>query len=216
MKKALVYCLVLLLSPAFLWAQISNNTSLVGTVLDSTGSAVSGAKVTAVEQSTKLQYSATTNESGYYAITFIQGGAYDITVEQPGFGKVTTTGVPVTVNMSVRTDFNLKIGATTDTVTVLSASTPPLSTDDASLGETFAPKQVEDLPVQGHNALEIAALASNVIIGSEDQLFRQPSWRGLHRGGPARDPERAHPRWCLDHEQLGQRGTGPPQHGHDL
>ena len=77
MKKALVYCLVLLLSPVFLRAQIANNTSLVGTVLDSTGSAVNGAKVTAVEQATKLQYTATTNDAGYYAITFIQGGNYD-------------------------------------------------------------------------------------------------------------------------------------------
>ena len=174
MKKALVYCLVLLLSPVFLRAQIANNTSLVGTVLDSTGSAVSGAKVTAVEQATKLQYTATTNESGYYAITFIQGGNYDITVEQTGFSKVTTTGIPVTVNQSVRTDFNLKIGSATDTVTVLSASTPPLSTDDASLGETFPPKQVEDLPVQGHNALEIAALSSNVIIGSKTNYSGNP------------------------------------------
>ena len=90
MKKALVCCFVLVLSPMFLRAQIANNTSLVGTVLDSTGSVVSGAKVTAVEQSTKLQYTATTNETGYYAITFIQGGTYDITVEQTGFGKVTT------------------------------------------------------------------------------------------------------------------------------
>ncbi|MCU1293383.1 MAG: TonB-dependent receptor plug, partial [Bryobacterales bacterium] len=65
MKKALVYCLVLLLSPAFLRAQIANNTSLVGTVLDSSGSAVNGAKVTAVEQATKLQYTATTNDAGY-------------------------------------------------------------------------------------------------------------------------------------------------------
>jgi hypothetical protein len=173
-KKALVFCLVLLLSPVFLLAQIANNTSLVGTVLDSTGSAVGGAKVTAVEQSTKLQYTATTNDSGYYAITFIQGGTYDITVEQTGFGKVTTTGIPVTLNMSVRTDFNLKIGTASDTVTVLSANTPPLSTDDASLGETFPPKQVEDLPVQGHNALEIAALASNVIIGSKTNYSGNP------------------------------------------
>jgi hypothetical protein len=173
-KKALVYCLVLLLSPVFLRAQIANNTSLVGTVLDSTGSAVNGAKVTAVEQATKLQYTATTNESGYYAITFIQGGNYDITVEQPGFSKVTTTGIPVTVNQSVRTDFNLKIGSATDTVTVLSATTPPLSTDDASLGETFPPKQVEDLPIQGHNALEIAALSSNVIVGPKTNYSGNP------------------------------------------
>jgi len=173
-KKALVYCLVLLLSPVFLRAQIANNTSLVGTVLDSTGSAVNGAKVTAVEQATKLQYTATTNDAGYYAISFIQGGNYDITVEQTGFSKVTTTGIPVAVNQSVRTDFNLKIGSATDTVTVLSASTPPLSTDDASLGETFPPKQVEDLPIQGHNALEIAALSSNVIIGSKTSYSGNP------------------------------------------
>ena len=126
MKKALVFCLVLLLSPVFLLAQIANNTSLVGTVLDSTGSAVSGAKVTAVEQSTKLQYTATTNDSGYYAITFIQGGTYDITVEQTGFGKVTTTGVPVTLNLSVRTDFNLKIGTASDAVTVSIGRSPEM------------------------------------------------------------------------------------------
>jgi hypothetical protein len=173
-KKALVYCFVLLLSPAFLRAQIANNTSLVGTVLDSTGSVVSGAKVTAVEQSTKVQYTGTTNASGYYAITFIQSGTYDLTVEQTGFSKVTTVGVPVTIDVAVRTDFNLKIGATTDTVTVLSANTPPLSTDDASLGETFATRQVEDLPVQGHNALEVAALASNVIIGSKTNYSGNP------------------------------------------
>ena len=174
MKKALVCCFVLLLSPLFLRAQIANNTSLVGTVLDSSGSVISGAKVTAVEESTKVQYTGTTNDAGYYAITFIQSGTYDITVEQTGFSKVTTVGVPVTVDMAVRTDFNLKVGALTDSVMVLSASTPPLSTDDASLGETFGTKHVEDLPVQGHNALEIAALASNVIIGSKTNYSGNP------------------------------------------
>jgi hypothetical protein len=158
----------------FLRAQIANNTSLVGTVLDSSGSVISGAKVTAVEQSTKVQYTGATNDAGYYAITFIQSGTYDITVEQTGFSKVTTVGVPVAVDLAVRTDFNLKVGALTDSVTVLSASTPPLSTDDASLGETFGTKHVEDLPVQGHNALEVAALASNVIIGSKTNYSGNP------------------------------------------
>ena len=174
MKKASVYCIVLLLSSVFLRAQIANNTSLVGTVLDSSGTAVNGAKVTAVEEATKVTYTGTTNDAGYYAITFIQSGSYDITVEQTGFSKVTTVGVPVTIDLAVRTDFNLKVGALTDSVTVLSANTPPLSTDDASLGETFGTKHVEDLPVQGHNALELAALASNVIIGSKTSYSGNP------------------------------------------
>ena len=74
----------------------------------------------------------------------------------------------------MRTDFNLKIGTASDTVTVLSASTPPLSTDDASLGETFPPKQVEDLPIQGHNALAIATLSSNVIVGPKTNYSGNP------------------------------------------
>lgn len=166
MKKVIVCSLVILLSPLLILAQISNKTSLVGTVLDATHSAVAGVKVTAVEEATKVSYTAATNAEGYYAITFIQPGTYDITVESGGFKKVTTVGIPVSVDVAVRTDFDLVVGSVADTVTV-SASTPPMSTDDANLGETFATKDVEDLPVQGHNALEVAALASNVIIGSK-------------------------------------------------
>jgi len=172
-KKVLVCSLVLLLSPLFLRSQIANNTALVGTVSDKTGGAIGGATITAVEESTKVKYSAVTNADGYYAITFIKSGTYDITVEQTGFNKAATIGVPVTVDLAVRTDFGLVVGSTAETVTV-SASTPPMATDDASLGETFSTQQVEDLPVQGHNALEVAALASNVIIGSKTSYSGNP------------------------------------------
>ncbi|WP_263379689.1 TonB-dependent receptor [Granulicella paludicola] len=173
MTKKLIYCLGLLLSPTLLSSQVANNTSLVGTVLDSSGSVVSGAKVTAVEEATKVTYSAVTNSAGYYAITFIQPGTYDLTTEEKGFSKTTTVGVPVPVDIAVRTDVSLKVGSTADTVTI-TASTPPLATDDASLGETFETKQVEDLPIQGHNALEVAALASNVIVGSKTSYSGNP------------------------------------------
>jgi hypothetical protein len=181
-KKALVCYLVLLLSPLFLRAQISNNTSLVGTVTDPTGSAVSGVKVTAVEQATKVKYSATTNGEGYYAITFIKSGAYDVTVELTGFKKATTVGVPVAVDTSARTDFNLSVGSVVEEVTI-SASTPPISTDDANLGETFATKQVDELPVNGRNALEIAALASNVTIGSKTNYSGNPPGEDFNGAG---------------------------------
>src|SRR5271155_1975193 len=61
-------------------AQVANNTALVGTVLDSSGSAVAGAKVTAVEESTGVVYPGTTSAQGYYSIKFIPPGTYDITV----------------------------------------------------------------------------------------------------------------------------------------
>lgn len=163
--RSLCICLLFGACAAGAPAQIANNTSLVGTVLDSGGAALTGAKVEAIEESTKVSYSAVTNASGYYAITFIKAGTYDITVRETDFKAETKTGIPVPNDQAVRTDFALTVGSTTDTVSV-SASTPPLSTDDATLGETFSTKMVEDLPINGHNALEIAALSSNVMIGS--------------------------------------------------
>jgi hypothetical protein len=165
-KKVLVCSLVILLSPLFMLAQISNNTSLVGTVVDASGSPMAGSKVTAVEESTKVVSTAMTNAEGYYAVTFIASGTYNITVEQPGFKKLTKTGVVVPVDQAVRTDFSLPVGDVTESVTV-SADTPPISTDDATLGETFDTKQVEDLPIMSHNALDVASMASNVYIGSK-------------------------------------------------
>ncbi len=173
MKKVLVCCLVVLLSPMFLRSQVANNTSLVGTVTDSAGSAISNGHVIAVEENTKVKSEAQTNGEGYYAITYILPGTYDITVEMQGFKKLTKTGVVVPNNEAVRTDFAMQVGSVDATVTV-SANTPPMSTDDATLGETIASDQVQDLPVQGHNALEEAALTSNVIIGSKTSYSGNP------------------------------------------
>ena len=173
MKKAFLCCLVILLSPLFLRSQVANNTALVGTVLDPSGSPVSGGQVIAVEENTKVKSTAHTNAEGYYSISFILPGIYDVTVEESGFKKSTKTGVLVPVDQAVRTDFSLVVGSVDTSVTV-SANTPPMSTDDATLGETIESNQVQDLPVQGHNALEMAALTSNVIIGSKTSYSGNP------------------------------------------
>jgi Carboxypeptidase regulatory-like domain len=172
-KKAFLCCLVILLSPLFLRSQVANNTALVGTVLDPSGSPVSGGQVIAVEENTKVKSTARTNAEGYYSISFILPGIYDVTVEESGFKKSTKTGVLVPVDQAVRTDFSLVVGSVDTSVTV-SANTPPMSTDDATLGETIESNQVQDLPVQGHNALEMAALTSNVIIGSKTSYSGNP------------------------------------------
>ena len=149
---------------SLLHAQVANNTALVGAVADQSGAPVAGAQVTAVNEGTQVSYPGTSNADGYYSITYIAPGTYDITVEQSGFTKLTKTGRIVVSDQAQRTDFKLAVGSTATSVTV-SASSPPIATDDATLGETFNTKAVEDLPLIGHNALEVAATASNVIIG---------------------------------------------------
>src|SRR5579863_5757175 len=106
MKRLLLHPLVLVIGMVafapLLQAQVANNTALVGTVLDSSGSAVVGAKVTAVEESTGVVYPGTTNAQGYYSIKFIPPGTYDITVEQTSFNKSTKTGTIVPIDQAIR------------------------------------------------------------------------------------------------------------------
>ncbi len=117
-------------------AQLATTTSLVGTVSDSSGKSIPNAKVTAVETGTLTTQTASTNEAGYFSIDFVRVGVYDVTVEQSGFQKVTKTGVPVSVNQTVRTDFKLAIGTILQTVTV-QAEVTANKRDDATVSENL-------------------------------------------------------------------------------
>src|SRR5260370_6128336 len=150
--KKIFLCVAILLSALVARAQVANNTSLVGTVTDPSGSVVAGAKVVGTNRETKVQYLGTTNPEGYYSIPFVNPGTYDVTVAMSGFKKVTATGVVVTVNLAVRTDITLSVGSDSTEVSV-TADTPVLSTDDALLGETVDAEKVHDLPINGRQAL---------------------------------------------------------------
>jgi hypothetical protein len=164
--KKISLCIAILLFALMARAQVANNTSLVGTVTDSSGRVVVGAKVIGINRETKVEYSGTTNPEGYYSIPFVNPGNYDVMVTTSGFKKVTATGVVVTINLAVRTDVVLTVGSDNIEVNV-SADTPALSTDDALLGETVDQEKVHDLPINGRQALSLAQTASNITVSGQ-------------------------------------------------
>src|SRR4051794_38595080 len=89
------------------YAQIATVTSLVGTVSDSSGKAIAGARITATEVATQDKYSATTNDDGNYRIDFVRVGTYDVAAEYAGFKTLRHTGSVVNINQIVRNDFAL-------------------------------------------------------------------------------------------------------------
>ncbi|MFT4111360.1 carboxypeptidase regulatory-like domain-containing protein [Silvibacterium sp.] len=183
MKKAFLLCCVFLLSGLLRTnAQIANNTSIVGTVSDPSGNVIAGATVVATEEQTRVHAQATTNGQGYYAITFIQPGTYDISVQQKGFSSYVKKGVIVTIDLASRADVALTVGSEQTTVEV-SASTPPLITDDATLAETFSQKTIEEIPLSSHNALDVASASSNVFIGSKTSYSGNPPGEDIEGGG---------------------------------
>ncbi|MDE1177290.1 MAG: TonB-dependent receptor [Edaphobacter sp.] len=171
--KRFVCCLVLLFTPLLMRAQVANNTSLVGTVSDPSGSVIAGAHVTGVNRDTKVAYSGDTNAQGYYAIPFVAPGTYNVTVEMNGFRKVTSSGVVVQLNFAVRTDFALTLGSDNTEITV-SAATPALSTDDALVGDTLSTHTVENLPMNTRRVMDLATTASNVIQGPKTSFTGTP------------------------------------------
>jgi hypothetical protein len=75
-------------------AQLATTTSLVGTITDTSGKTVPGAKVMATNQGTSDRYTATTNEQGYYNFPFVSIGNYELTVEQPRLPDISHNRYP--------------------------------------------------------------------------------------------------------------------------
>src|SRR4051812_43971764 len=109
MKKAFAFVAYLVLVIG-VYAQIATITSLVGTVSDSSGKSIAGAKITAVDAATLDRYTAVTNQDGNYRIDFVRVGTYDVSAEYPGFAGVRHSGSVVTINQIVRNDFALSPG----------------------------------------------------------------------------------------------------------
>jgi hypothetical protein len=154
-------------------AQIATTTSLVGNVIDSSGKSVPNAKVTAVEAGTLATHTIATNEQGFYSFEFIPGGTYNITVEQSGFQKITKTGIELSVNRTVRTDFKLEIGGVTQTVTV-QAEAMSIKTDDAAVSETLGVRAVSELPLNGRDPMMLAVTTPGVLAGVKSSMTGIP------------------------------------------
>jgi len=125
---------------------------------------VANAAVTAVNSATADTYTATTNDEGLYRIEFVKIGTYTITVKHPGFAAMTISGVVVESNQTVRTDFALKVGQVSETVEV-TATNPPIATDEASLREVISRQAIAELPLNGRDALQLAITTPGVFQG---------------------------------------------------
>jgi hypothetical protein len=127
-------------------AQIDTG-SLGGTVTDTTGAAIPGAHLTAIEQSTKTVYKTTSSSAGEYVFPSLKPGIYTVDVDAPSFSKSEVTALPIYVSTRAAKNFALTIGEATTTVTV-EANGPSLETETSDIGTVITPDQVENLPIE--------------------------------------------------------------------
>jgi carboxypeptidase family protein len=152
--------LLLLLWPALAHAQVTT-ADLVGTVKDSSGAVLPGARVVITNQATGVSRSATTGADGNYIFTSLQPGVYTLSAEIAGFRKVERTGVQLQVNQRAQVDLGLEIGGVGETV-VIEGTAPLLESQSSVLGSVIQEKQVQDLPLNGRNFVQLATLSPGV------------------------------------------------------
>ena len=147
------------------FAQQVNDAIVVGTVLDSSQAAVRSAVVTLTHLATATATQVHTDERGQYRTPPVRIGEYVITVEAPGFKRFNQTGVVLDIGDTRQVDAVLEVGQVSENVNV-EAEAPLLQTADSTVGTVITTKQIEDLPLNGRDYLQLAALSSGTVASS--------------------------------------------------
>ncbi|HEY0264201.1 MAG TPA: TonB-dependent receptor [Granulicella sp.] len=143
------------------FAQGTATTAISGHVSDSTGAVVPGATVHLVNNGTGAERTATTDDSGGYSIPNLPPANYKLRVEKQGFKTSSLPSVDLLVGQTADGSVTLSVGDTSETVEV-STLPPQLQTSEATVGQVIDQKQVNDLPLNGRNVLQLATLAAGV------------------------------------------------------
>src|SRR5215467_12044413 len=145
--------------------------SLLGTVLDSNGATVAGAKVTITDAEKKAVIRVVTaNEDGQFSAPLLHAGVYDIEVEAAGFKKRVERGVKLDLNQRRSVDVILEVGAVSEVVTVES---DPLQVETQSVvaGTLISGTQVRELALNSRHFGQLVTLMPGVSTNLPDQLY---------------------------------------------
>jgi hypothetical protein len=172
----MILCCSILLS-GVLFAQTFRGT-ILGTVTDSSGAVLPGAKVTVRNSGTGIERTSQTSADGSYRLSELPNGTYTVIVEaQAGFQSSITNNVTVDVAAERRVDVILKPGDVSQRIEVSGDALPQVETTSAQLGGTLTTKTIDNLPVNGRDYTKLIFLNPG-IAGSPDQITDSPGSEG--------------------------------------
>src|SRR2546430_3654971 len=167
LKIATVTLLLCLVSAVALQAQTATG-EVNGTVTDPNGAAVPGAMVKLINQATKGETEATTNQSGYFTFVSLKPASYTLMVETKGFKKSLTNAFALGVSETVTQNVTLAVGEMSEVVEV-SAGSELVQSSSSELGSVINERTVEDLPLNGRNFTQLLTLTPGVTPVSTSQ-----------------------------------------------
>ena len=185
-----LYIAVLVLGLAgFAFAQ-SSSSEINGVVKDTTGAVIPGATIHLIDVATNTQTTITTTNEGTFVIPNVRPGVYRIIVEHTGFGRKEIKDVKLDVGVPFTVNIELAAGGVQETVTVSASDVAaPINITNAELSTTVQTQQINDLPLNGRNPLDLAGLQPGVSATADNRsatinglrgTFSNLTWDGIN------------------------------------
>ena len=172
-------CRVLLASVVALLAAVTQiraeDATLVGTVKDVTGAIIAESTVTVRHVETNTVQTALTNEQGDYRVPLSRVGLYQVSAKSAGFKTTVVSDLIVQIGQTVRLDMVLQLGEVAESV-IVEARAPLVHSETSSLSEVMDNRRILELPLNGREFLQLAALTPGV-------SSRNPSAGSPSKGG---------------------------------
>ena len=157
--------IALLASCAALFCQEFRAT-ISGQVTDTSGGAVVGAQIRAVQRSTNQVIETKSNQQGYYTLTYLQPSTFDIEVTAAGFSKLRNENITLLVAEKLDLPFVLQVGSLIEKV-IVSATAEVLDSSDASRGLSFDSRMTSEYALNGRQVYMLMDLTPGVLFTQE-------------------------------------------------
>jgi hypothetical protein len=156
----LLAALVCLCAPPILAQQTVTSATLGGRVEDAAGAGLPGALVTVNNLDTNQTQTATTDDDGRYRFAYLPAGPYELTIERAGFDTLRRR-LTLTLGQALDVPLRLSVAGVTGSVNI-TADVPLIEAARTQVAETILPREIDALPLNGRNYLDLALLAPAV------------------------------------------------------
>jgi hypothetical protein len=166
------------------WAQYRG--SIQGTVSDTQGGVIPGARVRLTNLQTNEMQERTSNEVGVYNFNALPSSTFKLVAEKDGFQTKVLDNLHIIPEQPNSIDIKLEVGQVAQTVTVDASLAPLLDSDTSTIGGTISENQIQHMPSFGRDVFQLTSLAPGTT-GDQSQAggggtFSLPGTQGP--GGP--------------------------------
>ncbi|MEZ5352232.1 MAG: TonB-dependent receptor [Bryobacteraceae bacterium] len=140
----------------------AQTSQITGRVADPTGAVVPLADIAVTNVDTGTRYPTQSNVEGYYTVSRLDPGPYQVIVQKTGFKQARRSGIVLQVDQTARLDFTLQVGEVAEQIEI-TAETPLIESESSNLGQVINNKSIVEMPLNGRNAWDLSKLVGGAV-----------------------------------------------------